>query len=89
VSDAVFPKSVTLSTTGLIGVCVAILINTGMMYQQFQSMRDEQKSIAATVLMMRENQIGGLADIGHLKRLVDGHDIRIGIIENRASISKR
>lgn len=61
------PSEIRISTTLALTIILGGLFNTGMMYQQFQQIKDEQKGSAALVSMIRENQINELASIGNIK----------------------
>lgn len=60
---------------------MAFLINAGMMYQQFQTVRDEQKANAVMVGIIKENQINNLADVRYIKRELESLHHRIVMIE--------
>ena len=61
------PAEVRISTTIGLSIIIGGLFNTGMMYQQFQQIQNEQKANSALVSMMRENQINELATTGQIK----------------------
>lgn len=81
------PKQLVVSTGWVATFLLGGTLHTGMMYQQFQQLREDQKANAAMVATMRENQINGLAAIATLRSDVDRHDERIVIIE-RLVLSK-
>lgn len=83
-----FPKILSIPTSWLATFLIGGLLHTGMMYQQFQQMRDDQKANASLVALIRENQINGLASIATIKTELDRHDERIVVIE-RLIISKQ
>jgi hypothetical protein len=75
-------------TTWMIGIVAGGLVNTGIMYQQFDQVKknqadskEEQKAQAAKLSEFREKQITGLADIQVLKGNVQNLDARVLVIE--------
>lgn len=61
------PTEVRISTTLAVSILLGGLFNTGMVYQQFQQIKDEQKLSGALVAMIRENQINEQASVSNLK----------------------
>ena len=76
-----FPKQLVIPTSWLAAFLTGGVLHTGMMYQQFQQMREDQKSNAALVALIRENQINGLAAIATIKSELARQDERIVVIE--------
>jgi hypothetical protein len=75
-------------TTWLVGIVAGGLINTGMMYAQFQQVlraqaesKDELRLQASRLSEFREKQIVGLQDIQVLKGNVQTLDARVLVIE--------
>lgn len=65
--DSNLPKQLIIPTTWLVTFVAGGLLHTGVMYQQFQQMREDAKANSAMVAMIRENQINGLAAIGTIR----------------------
>ena len=61
------PNEIRISTTLAMSILIGGLFNTGMVYQQFQQIKDEQKLSGALVAMVRENQITEQASVSNLK----------------------
>ncbi len=75
------PKQIVMSTAWVSMLFVGGLVNTGMMYQQFQTLKEERSKDAAMLVVIRENQIGGLADVRQIKSELVDHNNRIVVIE--------
>ena len=61
------PAEFKINSTIGISIIIGGLFNTGMVYQQFQQIQAEQKTSAALVAMIRDNQINELATTGQIK----------------------
>lgn len=61
------PTEIRISTTLAMSILLGGLFNTGMVYQQFQQIKDEQKLSGALVTMIRENQINEQASVSNIK----------------------
>ncbi len=82
------PKNLVIPTPWLVSFLLGGVLHTGMMYQQFQTLRSESEKNSTLVSLIREKQIGGLADLQNIKSeqhtqnaRLDGHDQRIVVIE--------
>lgn len=79
--EPMFKGHITIPIKWLAAFLTAGLLHTGMMYQQFQTLREDSIKVAAMVIIIRENQVKGLSDISHLVQEVNAHDARIGVLE--------
>lgn len=61
------PAEFRISTTVGLSIIIGGLLNTGVMYQQFQQLKADQKTQSVMVSLIRENQINDLANIGNVK----------------------
>ena len=72
-----------INTTVGISIILGGLFNTGMVYEQFQQIRAEQKANAALVAMIRDNQINELASTGQIKTELTMQSGRIERMDKR------
>ena len=77
-----------VSTNLALSVLVGGLINTGVMYQQFQTLREDQVKTTTLITYIRENQIRGLTDLANIQTFVQNHEQRIAVIEKYIIIRK-
>ena len=77
-------------------ILVGMLLNAGMTYQQFQQLKDDQKTISTMVTMLRENQIseqvaGANLRVEHMNQAgrIDRIDRRLLVIEGNLMIHKK
>lgn len=52
------PTEVRISASVAVSLLAGVLLNAGMTYQQFQQLKDDQKTITTMVTILRESQIG-------------------------------
>lgn len=81
--DFKFPTELRISTSIGISIVIGGLLNSGMMYQQFQQLKDDIKVNANQISMVRENQINELAANGQIKAEVSMQAGRIDRIDKR------
>ena len=77
------PQEFKINTTIGISIVIGGLFNTGMVYEQFQQIRAEQKASAALVSIIRDNQINELAATTQVKTEVGMQAARIERIDKR------
>lgn len=62
-----YPSEIRINTTLALSIIIGGLFNTGMMYQQFQQIKEEQRMSALLVSTIRENQIIEIASLSSIK----------------------
>lgn len=82
------PSNVVIPTRWLIGIFLAGLINLGIMYQQFQQLREDTSKTTLLVGLIRENQIKDTAAIANLKSDVTSLDGRLARLDQRITASE-
>lgn len=75
------PQNIVISSKIALSILIAGLVNTGIMYQQFQTLKEETTKNSALTAFIRENQIKGLADLANLKVVTENHETRLGTVE--------
>ena len=75
------PNHMMIPTGWLISVVFGLLINGGILFQQFTTMKEGNIRSDIMIALIRENQIKGLAEVANLKVDVQNHENRIVVIE--------
>lgn len=79
--DAMFKGHITIPIKWLAAFMTAGLLHTGVMYQQFQTLREDSIKVAAMVIVLRENQVRNMNDVSHIVQEVTSHDARLTVLE--------
>jgi hypothetical protein len=79
--NGLLPRHMTIPTGWLASIAFSLVLNAGMLYQQFTTMKEGITKSDILIALMRENQIKGLAEIVNLKTDVQNHENRIVVIE--------
>ena len=74
-------KHIVIPTAWAVGVLAGLLINAGILYQQFSAMKDGNLKSDVMIALIRENQIKGLSELSNLVTNVQNHENRIVVIE--------
>lgn len=80
-ANSLIPKQIVVPTAWLASFIIGGVAHTGMMYQQFQTLREESKERAAILMEVRDSQRDNASAINALRSDVDRHDGRIVVIE--------
>lgn len=77
------PKNVVIPAPWLIGMVVVGLINAGVVWREFQDLKEWQKTSATTIAEIKERQISNIAAVQNLNVTASNHEGRITRLESQ------